>query len=369
MLKKLLSLVVALTMLTCVFACAEENPGYSVVYSSENPIPEIAENVRPAVVGIEGSVETWDAVTRQASVDKVSAGSGCYILNVENGEGGYILTNNHIVQDCDVFSIRWLSGETMDADLVGYDDGTDIAVLRFNEAAPEGVKPIPMGDSDSLRIGELAICIGNPGSYDEILYGTVTAGIISGLEREDINAENFSHSVNTIQIDAAINTGNSGGALLNAKGELVGIPTLKLMFTTSVVFEGLGFCIPINTVRNFIDQIIDTGSVTRPRLGISVQDFDGPDEAMRKYPPIGVQVYTVEENGPSAKAGLMEKDIITEINGIRIKSYTELIREIDKCSAGDTVTLKVYRYTFDDEGAVTGSYNEFEASVTLELLP
>ena len=352
-------------MLAVGIAVAEETPGYEVVYSSDNPIPEIAEQTRPAVVQVLSYEESWDATTRIASTDLVSAGSGCYIRSIDNG--GYILTNNHIIEDGEVFKIQWLSGEEMEVDLMGVDDGTDIAVLRFNEAAPEGVSPLPLGDSDELRIGELAICIGNPGAGEEVLPGTVTAGIISGLAREDISANNFTRSTPVIQIDAAINTGNSGGALLNAKGELVGIPTLKFMYSSNVVYEGIGFCIPINTIKDYIDQLIDDGSVTRPRLGITVADIDGPDEPMKKYPPAGAQVYTVEEKGPSDVAGLQVGDVITEINGVRVKNYTMLLKELDKCTAGDRVELKVYRY-YDKDGNLTGDYEELFLSVQLALL-
>ena len=367
MMKTLCAIALVLSLLAGCAACAEAMPGYEIVYSSLNPIPEIAERIRPAVVEVESYSESWDAVTRISSEELLGSGSGCYIRADEGGRGGFILTNYHIVEEGEVYSIRWLSGDEMDATLVGYDDGTDIAVLHFSAPAPEGVQTIPMGDSDALRIGELAICIGNPGSSVDSLPGSVTAGIISGLGREGINADNFTRSISVIQTDAAINTGNSGGAMLNARGELVGIPTLKLMYSFDVVFEGLGFCIPINTVRDFIDQIIDTGSVIRPRLGITVADIDGPDEPMRKYPPIGAQVYTVEEGGPSAKAGLQVGDVITEINGVRIRSYMELLRELDKCQAGDKVVLKVFRY-YDLSGELTGSYTEHDFTVKLELL-
>ena len=348
-------------------ALASETVTYDAIYSSSNPVPGIAERVRPSVVQVIGSCETWDSETRISSSVEVGAGSGCYFQADAGGEGGYILTNYHVVADGEIYSIEWLSGDRMNATLVGHDDGTDIAVLRFTEPAPEGAEPIPMGDSDALRIGELAICIGNPGDERDVLFGTVTAGIISGLEREDINADNFSRSISVIQTDAAINSGNSGGALLNAKGELVGIPTLKFMYSNSGVFEGLGFCIPINAIKDFLPQIIETGGVIRPRLGITVADIDGPDEPMRKYPPIGAQVYTVEEGGPSAKAGLQQGDVITEVNGVRIEGYMDLLKELDKCASGDKVELKVYRY-YDTEGNLTGNYEELYFSIRLELL-
>jgi len=276
MLKKMCCVLLAAAMfMSCAaLANAEQTVSYDIIYTSANPVPDIAERVRPSVVSVTGYCETWDAETRIASEEEIGSGSGSFFLADETG--GYVLTNYHVVSDGEIFRIEWLSGEIMDAVLAGHDDGTDIAVLHFEEPAPEGALPIPMGDSDALRIGELAICIGNPGSADEVLFGTVTAGIISGLEREDINANNFSRSISVIQTDAAINTGNSGGALLNAKGELVGIPTLKFMFSSSTVFEGLGFCIPINSVRDFISQIIETGRVSRPRLGITIADIEVP---------------------------------------------------------------------------------------------
>lgn len=254
----------------------------------------------------------------------------------------------------------------MDCELLGYDDGTDIALLQFKDPVPEGVQTIPLGDSDALQIGELAIAIGNPGAGSSSLFGTVTAGIISGLERE-ANADNFSRSVSVIQTDAAINTGNSGGALLNSKGELVGIPTLKYMYSNDVVFEGLGFCIPINAIKDYIDQIIDTGVVVRPRMGMTVAAVDGPEEPMKTIPPAGVQVYEIEKGGPAEKAGLQSGDVITEANGERIYSFWDLSAQIDPLEAGESIELKVYRY-YDQDGSLTGSYEEYTFSVKLEML-
>ena len=297
-----LALLLAALMLTGMLAAAEpatqnateENPSYDIVYSSNNPIPEIAERVRPAIVQLNTKQESWDPATRVAKVNDLGGGSACYIRKIEGEEpGGYMLTNYHVVKEADAYTALWLDGTETDLELVGYDDGSDIAVLKFKGEAPGGAEPIPMGDSDALRIGELAIIIGNPGTADEVFYGSVTAGIISGLEREGVNADNFSHSITTIQTDAPINGGNSGGALLNAKGEMVGIPTLKYM----TIFEGLTFCIPISVVKGYIDQIIDNGSVVRPRMGVTVTSIDGPDEAMKRYPPCGAQVYTVLQRG------------------------------------------------------------------------
>ena len=342
---------------------ADATVGYEAVYSAENPIPEIAANVRPSVVQVITSAATWDQRSREVSTEEIGYGSGTYFRALDEGEGGYILTNNHVVDEGETYQIEWLDGTIMDATLVGADEGTDIAVLQFNEPAPEGATPVPLGDSDALQIGELAIVIGNPGSGTEVLFGTVTAGIISGLEREGVSAQgSFNRPVSTIQVDAAINTGNSGGALLNAQGELVGIPTLKMTASYTTIYEGLGFCIPINTAKDIIDQLIENGEVVRPRLGVTVVAQDGPDEPMRNYPPAGVRIENVEEGSPADEAGLQAYDIITEINGVRVYTNDELIAQIDQYAAGDTVELTICRY-YSENGTRLAQYEVFTLSL------
>ena len=347
---------------------ADATVGYDAVYSSDNPVPEIAANVRPSVVQVITSAATWDQRTREVSTEEIGYGSGTYFRALDGGEGGYILTNNHVVDEGETYQIEWLDGTIMDATLVGADEGTDIAVLQFNEPAPEGATPVPLGDSDALQIGELAIVIGNPGDSEEVLFGTVTAGIISGLEREGVSAQgSFNRPVSTIQVDAAINTGNSGGALLNAQGELVGIPTLKMTASYTTIYEGLGFCIPINTAKDIIDQLIENGEVVRPRLGVTVVAQDGPDEPMRNYPPAGVRIENVEEGSPADEAGLQTYDIITEINGVRVYTNDDLIAQIDQYAAGDTVELTICRY-YSENGTRLAQYEVFTANVELEII-
>ena len=347
---------------------ADATVGYEAVYSSDNPVPEIAANVRPSVVQVITSAATWDQRTREVSTEEIGYGSGTYFRALDEGEGGYILTNNHVVDEGETYEIQWLDGTIMDATLVGADDGTDIAVLQFNEPAPEGATPVPLGDSDALQIGELAIVIGNPGSGEEVLFGTVTAGIISGLEREGVSAQgSFNRPVSTIQVDAAINTGNSGGALLNAQGELVGIPTLKMTASYTTIYEGLGFCIPINTAKDIIEQLIENGEVVRPRLGVTVVAQDGPDEPMRNFAPAGVRVENVEEGTPADEAGLQRYDIITEINGVRVYTNDDLIGQIDQYSEGDTVELTICRY-YSESGTPLAQYEVFTAEVELKII-
>ena len=369
LLARLLALLLAALMLNGMLAVAETaqteavNPSYDVIYTAENPIPDIADRVRPAIVQLITKAETWDAVTRVSDVYETGYGSACYFRALEGGMGGYLLTNYHVVEDGDAFVARWLDGTEMDAELVGYDDGTDIAVLKFGDEVPKDTQPLELGDSDALRIGELAIIVGNPSTgYEDVMFGSVSAGIISGLEREDVNVGNFSHHITTIQTDAALTGGYSGGALLNARGEMVGIPVIYTLG------EGMNFCIPISPVKDYIEQIIDNGNVVRPRMGVTVISIDGPDEAMRRFPPCGAQVYSVEHGTPADKAGLQEKDIITEANGERVKSSQDLVNAVDKCGEGDTMELTVYRYNYDLEGNLSGGFEELHLELQLELI-
>ncbi len=352
--------------MNAIHASAEEKVGYDSIYTSANPVPGIARAIRPSVVQVIQSTQSWDRGTRQITTQETGFGSGTYIRATD--DGGYILTNNHVVEGAQALSIEWLDGTKMDATLVGSDDGTDVAVLKFTGKAPEGVKPVAMGDSDALEIGELAVVIGTPGSDN--LFNTVTAGIISGLDRENMNARNFTRATNTIQTDAAINSGNSGGALLNSKGELVGIPTLKMSGSASVysaTYEGLGFCVPINTAKPIIEELIANGKVTRPRIGVSVSDFDGPDEAIDSYPPMGVQIMKIEEDSPAEEAGLQAGDVIYAVDGVRTTNFNAMTAELDKHEAGDKVTLTVYRY-YDEDGMWLGKYEKLDLDVELKIL-
>ena len=229
------------------------------------------------------SSESWDPITRVGTEAVLGGGSGTYIR--ASADGGYILTNYHVVADAPIYTITWLDGTEMDAELVGYDDSIDIAILSFAEPAPEGANPVPLGSSDELQIGELVIAISNPGAGADTLLVPSAAGIVSGLDRE-ANANNFSRRVKTIQTDAAINSGNSGGALLNAKGELVGHSDLKYMYSFDSIYEeSLGFCIPIDYIRDAVNQIIENGVVVRPRLGVMVSPYDEPEEPMKTMRP------------------------------------------------------------------------------------
>ena len=341
----------------------QPNPGYEAVTSGGNLVVEVARNAAPSVVGVYNLAKTWDPRTDKVDIVEQSSGSGVVIL-VKDGSA-FIVTNNHVVNGNQGIEVL-LPGvdERVPAEVVGVDSSTDIAVVKIEDI---NLTAIPMGDSDQLQVGELAIAIGNPGIYGESFDSTVTCGIISALNRNV--KDTFQRRVNAIQTDAAINPGNSGGALLNAKGELIGIPSLKIggsVFMGSASYEGLGFAVPVNTFKPVVEQLIANGKVVRPRLGVGIVDQRGPSEPLVNYPPSGSQITIVEPGSPAEKAGIKTGDVIYEVNGVRVKSNFELTAEIDRHKEGDTLTIKLYRPS-EDRGATLESML-LTVEATLEIL-
>ena len=305
-----------------------------------NPAISVAQKTAKSVVGVITNNENWDPQTRKTSEDMIAQGSGVVIA-----EGGYILTNNHVIEEGSSFQILMPSGDKADATLVGADSSTDLAVLKVtDEKLATDLVPVDLGSSKDLVVGETAIAIGNPGG--EVLANTVTSGIVSALERE-VDGDNTTRDIKYIQHDAPINSGNSGGGLFDVSGRLIGINTLKYAGSqfSNVSFEGLGFAIPIDTAYPIAQALIKDGKVIRPQMGITVTDFTGPDEAMNNYPPASVVVYSVSNGSPAEKAGMMQYDFITAVNGTRVNSLRELTSELDKYKAGDTVEVTVVRYS------------------------
>ena len=305
-----------------------------------NPAIFVAQKTAKSVVGVITNNENWDPQTRKTSEDMIAQGSGVVIA-----EGGYILTNNHVIEQGSSYQILMPTGDKLDAALVGADSSTDLAILKVkDEGKAKDLVPVELGSSKDLVIGQTAIAIGNPGG--EVLANTVTSGIVSALERE-VDGDNTTRDIKYIQHDAPINAGNSGGGLFDASGRLIGINTLKYAGSQfdGVSFEGLGFAIPIDTAYPIAQALIKDGKVIRPQMGITVTDFTGPDDPMNNYPPASVAVYSVAKDSPAEKAGMMQYDFITEINGTRVKSLRELTSELDKYKAGDTVEVTVVRYS------------------------
>ncbi|MDO4548465.1 MAG: trypsin-like peptidase domain-containing protein [Clostridia bacterium] len=355
--KKLFSLVLALALLST----AAYATGYEAIYSSDNPIPAIVRAVRPAVVEVISIQQDWSVETGIVDRD-VGSGSGVYV-----DDAGYIITNNHVIDDADKVKVILWDDTELDAEIVGCDEGIDIAVIKI-EPQPD-ITPVPMGDSDQIEVGELAIAIGNPGTQSSAtLKGSVTAGIISAVGREEMGAGVFTRPVALIQTDAAINTGNSGGALLNARGELIGIPMLKYIADAAAVYESLGFAIPINTIKPVYEQLVATGKMVRPMLGVTVVDNAGPYEPLKRYSPAGAKVYTVSPGTSAERSGILPNDIITHVNGVRVSVVNDLLREIDKHAVGDVLELTVCRFYDSVTGEALDDYETLTFSVELAII-
>ena len=226
-----------------------------------------------------------------------------------------------------------------EATIKGYDEDTDIAVLKVDA---KDLQAAEFGSSDDLQVGELVIAIGNPLGFE--LFGSVTCGIVSALNREiTINDKNMS----LIQTDAAINSGNSGGPLVNSYGQVIGINSAKMSSTYSTSgsasVEGLGFAIPMTQAQTIIDDLINYGYVTgRPQIGISVSNVDEYTATLYNM-PIGVYVRSVTPNGAAEKAGIQAGDIIIGVNGESVYTDDELNKKMDEHNAGDTITLNISR--------------------------
>lgn len=321
-----------------------EARGYSRLFT-DNPVPDVAQRCLGSVVGVINLVSSFDFDSREVTDEEYGYGSGVVIDNE-----GHIVTNAHVVQGADKLRILLDDDTELDAELVGLDSDTDLAVLYVEGLELE---PVEIGDSSALRVGDLLIAIGNPGGY----YGTVSVGVVSALERD---IETFARPMDIIQTDAAMSPGISGGALLNADGELVGIPTLGVM-----LYEGLNFAIPSNTMREVVDELITYGKVRKPGMGIYYQVQDGPDEPLRSCLPAGLLVVEVGLDTPAEAAGMRVGDVIYEINGTRIKSARELTLATQDCEAGDVISVRVYRHSYQERPV---DENFIDMDVTLEYI-
>jgi len=287
----------------------------------------VAEKVSPAVVGIvnrQGGL--YDFFGREYSRD--TSGSGLIITS-----DGYIVTNNHVVQNQKSLMVYLADGRNVSAKVVGADPRTDLAVIKVDlTGLPAGV----LGDSDLLRPGELAVAIGNPLGMD--FSRTVTSGVVSGLNRViDISDE---AAIRLIQTDAVINPGNSGGPLVNGRGEVIGLTSMKLV-TENV--EGMGFAIPSNMVRRVATEIMQKGTVSRALIGVSLVDAE---VAARQYGikvNQGAYVAEVTAGGAAEKAGVRAGDVIVALDGTVINSTSTLRALLAEKVPGDKVALKIVR--------------------------
>jgi len=245
---------------------------------------------------------------------------------------GYVLTNNHVIEDAGEIAIALFDGRTTTATVVGADPEADLAVLKIDL---KDLPSIVIGRSDNLQVGDVVLAIGNPFGVGQ----TVTSGIVSGLGRNSLGINTFE---NFIQTDAAINPGNSGGALVNAYGELIGINTA--IFSQSGGSQGIGFAIPINLAKDVLKQIIEQGHVIRGWLGVKIQDIT-PNlaESFGLSSTDGVIITNIVVDGPADKAGLDRGDVITHINDEQVRDYHETLNKISMQKPGNKMTLTIVR--------------------------
>ena len=237
---------------------------------------------------------------------------------------GHIVTNQHVVDGASSIEVRFWNGKTYKATLVGSDDSTDLAVIKV-DAPSSQLHPLPVGDSSKVQVGDGVVAIGSPFGLEE----TVTSGIVSALHRAITAPNNFTIN-DSIQTDAAINHGNSGGPLLNAQAQVIGVNAQ--IKSDSGGNEGVGFSIPSNTVRSIASQLISSGKVEHAYLGVSV---DASADSAR--------IAAVRPSTPAAKAGLKGGDVVTAVDGKAIASGDDLTRAIDAHKPGDTITLTYVR--------------------------
>ena len=285
-----------------------------------------AENVN-STVGITTSITTnyWGYQTTSAA-----SGSG-FILT----EDGYLLTNYHVVEGSNSIKATMYDGTAYDATLIGYDASNEIAVLKIEA---QGLTPVVLGDSDNMNVGDPVVAIGNP--LGELTF-SLTQGAVSALDREVTMSSGT--MMNLIQTDCAINSGNSGGALFNLYGEVVGITNAKYSSNamSEASIDNIGFAIPINSVRSIVESIIENGYIAKPYIGVTVSDVS---EEMQSYGlPKGAAIKGVVEGSPAEKAGLKTNDIITAVNGEEISGQSELVKYVKVAAVGDKLKLTVYR--------------------------
>lgn len=319
------------------------NPNLINISNYSDTSIAVAKKALPSVVGI---TVTYQISSIFGGSSKGEAtGSGIIIT-----DDGYIVTNNHVIssESKSYYTIQEATGikvnlygddTSYDATVVGTDSYTDLAVLKIEKT---GLTPATLGDSSNVQIGEFVMAIGNPLGMDY----SVTTGVVSAVNRE-VESENSVYYA--IQTDAAINSGNSGGALVNSNGEVIGINTLKLAGTG---IEGVGFAIPISSTTSIINQLIENKSVKRPYIGISGSSVSDTD-VQRYNIPKGIYVEEVEKDSPAEKAGLQKSDIITKIEGKEVTSVNELNRIKYNYNIGDTVTLTIIRNNAEMEVQIT----------------
>lgn len=331
----------------------------SVVYDINTETTKAVKNVKNSVVSvinyqkIDNRYYNYDNASegKNKSEDGLGVyGEGSGVIYRKSGNDAYVVTNNHVIKDAKKLEIMLANGKKVVGKLVGSDTYSDLAVIKISSKQVTTVAEF--ADSDKLKVGEPAIAIGSPLGSD--YANSVTEGIVSSLSRTvtSQNEEGETISTNAIQTDAAINPGNSGGALVNIKGQVIGINSSKIASSTGskngVAVEGMGFAIPANDVRSIINQLEENGEVIRPALGISMANLSEASTSDRDTLKIpenvtsGIVVLSTESGMP-ADNKLKKYDVITEIDGKKVASISDLQSALYKHKKGDKVKITFYR--------------------------
>ncbi len=314
--------------------------------TGSSSIADIVDSLSPAIVGITNiQTQTNGDFFGNSSGENVESGTGSGVIFKKEGDAGYIITNNHVIEGAQSIEVTLYSGDKVEAELVGTDALTDIAVLKIN--ADHVTVVAEMGDSSELRTGEDVIAIGNP--LGEEFTRTVTQGIISGVDRTiDVTTSEGNWALDVLQTDAAINPGNSGGPLINMSGQVIGINSLKI---TESGVEGLGFAIPSNDVLPIAEELMNNGKIQRPFLGVGLVEMsEVPQYYLQQQMKLpedvkeGVIVGTVSPNSPADEAGLQQQDVIVSMNDQEITNASDLRKFLyTETKIGDEVNVTLYR--------------------------
>ncbi|TDM21358.1 trypsin-like serine protease [Macrococcoides canis] len=315
----------------------------STASKSTSNLSQMLEQVSPAIVGVinmqQAPSSIYDILSGNQSTDITPAGTGSGVIYQVDGNNTYIVTNNHVVEGAKELKVKLSNGKTIDAELMGTDALTDIAVLKITGDLE--IKPVAFADSSKIRIGEPVYAIGNPLGLE--LAGTVTEGIVSSKERTmEVETSAGNASVKVIQTDAAINPGNSGGALINTNGQLIGINSMKI---SANQVEGIGFAIPSNDTKTIIEQLVKNGKVERPYMGLGLVGIsDVPDEYLKELKITQKKGVVVAQTDSISREKFNKGDVITAIDGHNVESDSEVRNYIyTHHKAGDSVTFTVYR--------------------------
>lgn len=340
-----ISCLMLLTAFTAVYgAGASEQQSAEILAKLGDAMANIAEKAKPAVVNISTTktVKTPanpffdDPFFRRFFGEGAGAQQKRKVMNLGSGiiasPDGYILTNNHVIEGAEDIVVRLHDNREVKGRVAGIDSKTDIAVIKINET---NLPTMEWGDSEKLRVGELVFAIGNPFG----LSSTITMGIVSALGRSGMGISDYE---DFIQTDAAINPGNSGGALVSIKGELIGLNTAIL--SRSGGYQGIGFAIPANMLRNIMDGIVNQGKVSRGWLGVQIQPLTSElSKQFNLKDENGALLVDVVEGGPADKAGLKRGDVITEYDGKKIENPSLFKNMVASTRPGKTVRIRLVR--------------------------